>query len=54
MKAVLLVFPIDADTEAVRRDEDEKMAKGGQAAVDPSLIFIKQTVEPSFRFRSMI
>jgi ubiquitin carboxyl-terminal hydrolase L3 len=45
-KAVLLVFPITKDTEAKRKEEDEIIEKQGQPDVDPTLIYIKQTVRP--------
>ena len=43
-KAILLVFPITEVTEKKRQEDDERLAKEGQPDVDPTLIYIKQTV----------
>lgn len=51
-KAILLVFPITEVTEKKRKDDDERLAKEGQPDVDPTLIYIKQTVRV-FAFRYM-
>ena len=44
VKAVILLFPISAGTEAKRKEEDEKIEKDGQHAIDPQVLWIKQTV----------
>ena len=44
VKAVILLFPISAGTEAKRKEEDEKIEKDGQYAVEPEVLWIKQTV----------
>lgn len=45
VKAVLLVFPIADTIEGARKAEDARIVQeGGQPPVDPSLIFIKQTI----------
>jgi ubiquitin carboxyl-terminal hydrolase L3 len=46
-KAVLLVFPITDTTEEKRKEDDERLEKEGQPDVDPTLIYIKQTVRPN-------
>lgn len=43
-KAILLVFPITEATEKKRHEDDERLAKEGQPDIDPTLIYIKQTV----------
>lgn len=43
-KAVLLVFPITEVTEQKRREDDERLAKEPQPDIDPTLIYIKQTI----------
>jgi len=43
-KAILLVFPITEATEKKRREDDERLAKEGQPDIDPTLIYIKQTI----------
>ena len=44
VKAVVLLFPISKEYEAKRKAEDERIAREGQHPVDPTLIWIKQTV----------
>ncbi|KZW00032.1 cysteine proteinase [Exidia glandulosa HHB12029] len=45
VKAVLLVFPIAETIEAQRKAEDARIAsEGGQPDVDPSIVFISQTI----------
>jgi len=44
VKAVVLLFPISAETEAKRKEEDEKIGSGGQQAIEPEVLWIKQTV----------
>ncbi|KAF8610838.1 peptidase C12, ubiquitin carboxyl-terminal hydrolase 1 [Ceratobasidium sp. AG-I] len=43
-KAILLVFPITEVTEKKKQEDDERLAKEGQPDVDPTLIYIKQTI----------
>jgi ubiquitin carboxyl-terminal hydrolase L3 len=44
VKAILLLFPARGDIEKNRIAVDEKIAKDGQHEVDPTLLFITQTV----------
>ncbi|KAG8878113.1 ubiquitinyl hydrolase 1 [Serendipita sp. 405] len=44
VKAVLLIFPITAETEASRKKTDEQIAENGQPNLDPTLFFVKQTI----------
>ena len=44
VKAVVLLFPISKEYEAKRKAEDERIAREGQHPVDPTIIWIKQTV----------
>ena len=44
VKAVVLLFPITKEYEAKRKEEDKKIAKEGQHPIDPTLVWIKQTV----------
>lgn len=43
-KAILLVFPISEATEKKRKEDDERIAKEGQPDIDPTLIYMKQTI----------
>jgi ubiquitin carboxyl-terminal hydrolase L3 len=43
-KAVLLLFPITDAIEQKCKEEDERLEKEKQPNVDPTLIYIKQTV----------
>ena len=48
VKAVILLFPITDELAASRKEEDAKVAKGESGPpVDPTLVFIKQTVRVS-------
>ena len=48
VKAVILLFPITDGLAASRKEEDAKVAKGESGPpVDPTLVFIKQTVRVS-------
>jgi ubiquitin carboxyl-terminal hydrolase L3 len=50
VKAVILLFPITDELAASRKEEDAKVAKGESGPpVDPTLVFIKQTVRPPQR-----
>lgn len=44
VKAVVLLFPIDAEGDAKRQEEDEKIAREGQPKIDNTVFWIKQTV----------
>ena len=44
VKAVVLLFPISKEYEEKRKEEDAKIAKDGQPAIDPTILWIKQTV----------
>ena len=44
VKAVILLFPIDAASEARRQEEDEQIAKEGQPKLEDTIFFVKQTV----------
>ncbi|TRM65184.1 hypothetical protein BD626DRAFT_487947 [Schizophyllum amplum] len=44
VKAVVLLFPISEQLEAKRRAEDEKIKTQGPAKVDPTVMWIKQTI----------
>lgn len=43
-KAIILIFPITDATEQRRKEEDTKLEKEKQPDVDPTLIYIKQTI----------
>ena len=49
VKAVLLLFPISDQLEAKRREEDEKIRTQGPPKVDPTVMWIKQTVRHKTR-----
>lgn len=44
VKAVVLLFPIGGQLEEARKQEDEKIKKEGQVEIDPTVLWIKQTV----------
>lgn len=44
VKAVVLLFPIDDEGEARRKEEDERIAREGQPKIDPSIFWVKQKV----------
>lgn len=44
VKAVVFLFPISASSETARDQEDALIESDGQPNVDPSVLFIKQTV----------
>ena len=44
VKAVILLFPIDEEGEARRKEEDARIAREGQPKIDNTIFFIKQTV----------
>jgi len=43
-KAFLLIFPLNERLEESRKAEDQKISTEGQHKLDPSIIFIKQTI----------
>lgn len=43
-KAVILLFPISEGLEAKRKEEEAKITAGDHTPVDPTVIWIKQTV----------
>lgn len=43
-KAFLLCFPITDELAAAQKIDDERIAKEGQHALDPTIMFMKQTV----------
>jgi len=46
-KAVILVFPLDDDFEKKKNAQyAQKLEQVGQGHVDPTIIWIKQTVRP--------
>lgn len=44
VKALVLLFPISPKYEQNRIEEDQRIAKEGQHPVDPTLLWIRQTV----------
>ncbi|KAF8970947.1 cysteine proteinase [Flammula alnicola] len=44
VKAVVLLFPIDAESEARRKEEDERITKDGQPKLDNTIFWVKQTI----------
>lgn len=45
VKAVVLLFPISKEYEEKRKAEDERIAREGQHPIDPTIIWIKQTIQ---------
>jgi len=43
-QAVVLLFPLSEQLTKTRRDEDVKLAESGQPKIDPTLLWIKQTI----------
>ncbi|KAF7309659.1 Ubiquitin carboxyl-terminal hydrolase [Mycena indigotica] len=43
-KAIVLLFPITPASEAKRKQEEEEIEKNGQLSLDPTLLWIKQTI----------
>lgn len=43
-KAIVLLFPITDAGDQKRKEEDERLAKEDQSHIDPTLIYIKQTI----------
>ena len=48
VKAVVLLFPIDADGEERRKREDARIATEGQPMLDETIFWVKQTVSSCF------
>ncbi|ETW78868.1 cysteine peptidase C12, ubiquitin carboxyl-terminal hydrolase 1 [Heterobasidion irregulare TC 32-1] len=44
VKAVVLLFPIRGPLEGMRRQENEKITTEGQTPIDPTIIWVKQTI----------
>ncbi|KAJ7155574.1 hypothetical protein C8R43DRAFT_1000466 [Mycena crocata] len=44
VKAVVLLFPISPESEARRKQEDEEILSKGQPELDPTILWIKQTI----------
>ncbi|KAJ3505176.1 hypothetical protein NLJ89_g7552 [Agrocybe chaxingu] len=44
VKAVVLLFPIDAEGDAKRKEEDERIARDGQPKIDSTVFWVKQTI----------
>ncbi|KAF8216280.1 peptidase C12, ubiquitin carboxyl-terminal hydrolase [Mycena galopus ATCC 62051] len=44
VKALVLLFPISPESEARRKKEDEEIQTKGQPALDPTILWIKQTI----------
>lgn len=44
VKAFIMCFPITPDLEKAQKADNERITKDGQHPLDPSLVFIKQTV----------
>jgi ubiquitin carboxyl-terminal hydrolase L3 len=44
VKAVILLFPAKGTIEVRRLEDDTRIAKDGQHPIDPSLVYIEQTV----------
>jgi len=52
VKAVVLLFPIEAEGDKKRKLEDEGIAKEGQPKIDPTIFWVKQTVCFGFSSRA--
>jgi len=44
VNAVVLLFPISPESEVRRKEEDEEIASKGQPNLDPTILWIKQTI----------
>jgi ubiquitin carboxyl-terminal hydrolase L3 len=47
VKAVILLFPLSDTLKAKRSEEEAKIVTEGQQDIDPSILWIKQTVRPA-------
>jgi len=45
VKAVILLFPVTRMSEEKRREEDTRIANEGQHPVDPTVFWVKQTIQ---------
>lgn len=45
VKAVIVLFPITPKFEEKKKEEDEKLKSNSLLPVDPTIIWIKQTVQ---------
>jgi ubiquitin carboxyl-terminal hydrolase L3 len=54
VKAVVLLFPITEKYEELRKEEDAKIAKEGQHPVDPTILWIKQTVRSFLLYKCFL
>jgi ubiquitin carboxyl-terminal hydrolase L3 len=50
VKAVILLFPIRGKLDELRQQEEAKLKEEGQVHIDPTVIWIKQTVRLACRF----
>ena len=46
VKAIVLLFPITDEYETARKEEDKQILEKGQHPIDPTILWIKQTVRP--------
>lgn len=53
VKAVVLLFPISEAYEKKRKEEDARIAKEGQHPIDPTILWIKQTVRSNVTLYSI-
>ncbi len=44
VKAVVLLFPIEAEGDAERQEEDERLQQEGQPKIDDTIFWVKQKV----------
>jgi ubiquitin carboxyl-terminal hydrolase L3 len=51
VKAVILLFPISETLETKRKEEDIQFAKQKQSDIDPTVVWIKQTVRLDVGYR---
>lgn len=49
VKAFILCFPITESLQKAEDEADERITKEGQHRIDPTIMFIKQTVCPVLR-----
>jgi ubiquitin carboxyl-terminal hydrolase L3 len=46
VKAIILLFPLSDTIMAKQTEEEKKIAAEGQPDINPSILWIKQTVSP--------
>lgn len=51
VKAIILLFPISERLEAARKEEDAKYAQKTNTTIDPTIMWIKQTVRIDVVYR---